>query len=87
MRDDYQVSIKEIDLLVELAESDPEVYGARLTGGGFGGSVVMQAHQGQGAIVAARIAQAYAGRSGRTPAVLVPALPAPPAKGFEKHFS
>src|SRR5262249_22966267 len=33
-RDDYQVSIPEIDLLVQLARQDSCVYGARLTGGG-----------------------------------------------------
>jgi galactokinase len=73
MRDDYQVSVKEIDLIVDLARRQPEVYGARLTGGGFGGSVVMLAHAGRGADVARRIARGYAERSGRTPAVLVPA--------------
>ncbi len=40
MRDDYEVSIAEIDRLVEIARSEPEVFGARLTGGGFGGSIV-----------------------------------------------
>src|SRR5262249_23730490 len=40
-RDDYQVSIPEIDLIVDLARSDERVYGVRLTGGGFGGSIVM----------------------------------------------
>jgi galactokinase len=73
MRDDYQVSVKEIDLLVELARQRPEVYGTRLTGGGFGGSVVMLARAGTGADVAQRIAASYAERSGRTPTVLVPA--------------
>ena len=43
MRDDYEVSVPEIDLIVELARRDPDVFGARLTGGGFGGSVVMLA--------------------------------------------
>jgi galactokinase len=73
MRDDYEVSVPEIDLIVELARGSPEVYGARLTGGGFGGSVVMLARTGTGAEVAQRIARAFAERSGRTPAVLVPA--------------
>jgi galactokinase len=72
MRDDYQVSVKEIDHLVDLARNEPKVYGARLTGGGFGGSVVMLAHAGTGAAVARRIAQAYAAQSGRTPTVLIP---------------
>jgi galactokinase len=40
MRDDYQVSISEIDRLVEIARREPNVFGARLTGGGFGGSIV-----------------------------------------------
>jgi galactokinase len=72
MRDDYEVSIPEIDMLVDIAESDRALVGARLTGGGFGGSVVMLARRGLGAIAAARVAAAYAERSGRRPAVLVP---------------
>jgi galactokinase len=72
-RDDYQVSIPEIDLLVELARGDADVYGARLTGGGFGGSVVMLVRSGAGSGVAQRIARAYAERSGRQPTVLIPA--------------
>jgi galactokinase len=72
MRDDYEVSIPEIDLIVELARGEPEVDGARLTGGGFGGSVVILVRAGAAGAVARRIAQVYAGRSGRTPTVLVP---------------
>ncbi|MBI1764273.1 MAG: galactokinase, partial [Acidobacteria bacterium] len=37
LRDDYEVSCRELDLLVEIAQNTPGVYGARLTGGGFGG--------------------------------------------------
>lgn len=40
MRDDYQISVPEIDLLTDLAMAVPGCYGARLTGGGFGGSTV-----------------------------------------------
>jgi galactokinase len=40
MRDDYEVSVPEIDRLVEIARAQPGCYGARLTGGGFGGSTV-----------------------------------------------
>jgi galactokinase len=72
MRDDYQVSIPEIDLMVELAKADARIYGARLTGGGFGGSVVMLAHAGTGRQAAEDIALRYAERSGCTPKVLVP---------------
>jgi galactokinase len=73
MRDDYAVSVPEIDLIVELARGTGEVYGTRLTGGGFGGSVVMLAHAGRGRAVAERVARDYAAQSGRTPRVLVPA--------------
>ncbi len=40
LRDDYEVSCKELDRLVESALSVPGVYGARMTGGGFGGCTV-----------------------------------------------
>jgi galactokinase len=59
MRVDYEVSTPEIDLLVEFARGEADVYGARLTGGGFGGSVVMLARAGTGARVASRILRRY----------------------------
>jgi galactokinase len=40
LRDDYQVSSKELDTLVELACQQPGVLGARMTGAGFGGCTV-----------------------------------------------
>jgi galactokinase len=40
LRDDYQVSCRELDLLVESAGSVAGVLGARMTGGGFGGCTV-----------------------------------------------
>ncbi len=40
LRDDYEVSSKELDVLVELARKQPGVLGARMTGGGFGGCTV-----------------------------------------------
>ena len=46
LRDDYEVSCKELDLLVELAASSPGVYGARMTGGGFGGCTVNLVREG-----------------------------------------
>ena len=71
-RDDYEVSIPEIDLLVELACAEAEVLGARLTGGGFGGSVVVLSRAGAAAKVAAHVAGEYARRTGHTPAILLP---------------
>ena len=40
LRDDYQVSSKELDVLVEVAWKQPGVLGARMTGAGFGGCTV-----------------------------------------------
>ena len=40
LRDDYQVSCKEVDILVDLAWGIPGVIGSRITGGGFGGCTV-----------------------------------------------
>lgn len=43
LRDDFEVSCAEVDTLVSLADSIPSaasVYGARMTGGGFGGCIV-----------------------------------------------
>ncbi len=39
-RDDFQCSVPEVDFLVETAAALPGCYGARLTGGGFGGCTV-----------------------------------------------
>jgi galactokinase len=45
LRDDYEVSSRELDLLVELVGSVKGVLGARMTGGGFGGCIVALAPQ------------------------------------------
>ena len=40
LRNDYEVSSRELDIMVELAYMSDGVYGARMTGGGFGGCTV-----------------------------------------------
>jgi galactokinase len=40
LREDYEVSCPELDLLVQIATNCPGVYGARMTGGGFGGCTI-----------------------------------------------
>lgn len=72
MRDDYEVSIPEIDQIVEIAKRDASIWGARLTGGGFGGSVVMLAKRGEAAEAAVRIAREYSLQCKANPAILVP---------------
>jgi galactokinase len=54
LRDDYEVSVPAVDAIVAAAQKDGEAYGARLTGGGFGGSVLVLARQGSGRAVALR---------------------------------
>jgi galactokinase len=69
-RDDYEVSVPAVDRLAALAQADPEVYGCRLTGGGFGGSVVLLAKAGCGRKAAERVARQYAKETGHRPTVL-----------------
>jgi galactokinase len=40
LRDDYEVSCEELDIMSEVARSHPACYGARMMGGGFGGCAV-----------------------------------------------
>jgi galactokinase len=72
MRDDYEISIPAIDLIVTLAMDAAGVFGARMTGGGFGGAVVIAAASGTAASVAADVSVAYAARSGNRCEILVP---------------
>jgi len=64
LRDDFEVSIPELDLLVELAY-DAGAVAARMTGGGFGGSVVALAERDDADALAAGVSAAYVARSGR----------------------
>lgn len=40
LRDDYQVSCPELDVLVQIAQANPAVLGSRMMGGGFGGCTI-----------------------------------------------
>jgi galactokinase len=72
MRADFEISTAEIDLLVGLARDADGVFGARLTGGGFGGSIVALADASNVGDAAARIAAEYARRVPLRPTVLIP---------------
>lgn len=74
LRDDYEVSTPEVDLLVDLVREQEGVHGARITGGGFGGSIVAVAESGAGHHAAARAVAEYEERTGRDARVLLPAL-------------
>ena len=75
MRDDFEVSTPEIDLLVELARGDADIFGARLTGGGFGGAVVMLARPARAAALA-NASRMSTRREPRARRRLVPLAPA-----------
>ncbi len=69
LRDDYEVSSPELDLLVEVATEHPGVYGARLTGAGFGGCTVTLVESAAVEGLAAALGAALRGRFGITPAL------------------
>jgi galactokinase len=72
MRDDFEVSTPEIDALVAVAQQQADVFGARMTGGGFGGSVVMLVVRGAAREIAELVATRYRAERGGTPAILIP---------------
>ena len=59
LRDDYEVSCRELDTLVELAWEQPGVLGARMTGGGFGGCTVNLVHEARCDAFEAAIREGY----------------------------
>jgi galactokinase len=59
LRDDYEVSCKELNILVELAYGLPGCYGARLTGAGFGGCTVNLVKADQAEVFIKRLKEGY----------------------------
>jgi galactokinase len=73
LRDDYEVSCRELDLLVELAQEigmDGGVFGSRMTGGGFGGCTVSLVQATKVAQVAEYITENYQSITDIAPKVL-----------------
>ncbi|WP_298235718.1 galactokinase [uncultured Azohydromonas sp.] len=73
LRDDYEVSVPEVDRLVELLQQHPAVFGARMTGAGWGGACVALCQAGMQEDVARAVLPAYAAGGGHGRA-LVPEL-------------
>ena len=67
LRHDYEVSCTELDTLVEIAQGLPGVYGARMTGGGFGGCTVNLVAAGQVGNFVSALSQAYEKATGIKP--------------------
>jgi galactokinase len=73
LRDDYEVSCRELNVLVEAAQeigAAGGVIGSRMTGGGFGGCTVSLVETAKAGEVAGRIADLYRRAFGIEPAIL-----------------
>jgi galactokinase len=71
LRDDYEVSVPALDTLVAMLQETPGVFGARLTGAGFGGACVALVEAGKGEAIAQDVIEKYK-RSGYAGRILVP---------------
>ena len=66
MRDLYEVSCRELDVMVDAAEGLPGFCGGRMTGGGFGGCTVNLVRDEHAAVFAKQIAERYLEKTGIT---------------------
>lgn len=73
LRDDYEVSVTALDTLVTMLQQTPGVFGARLTGAGFGGACVALVASGKAWAIAQDVLERY-NRAGYLGRILVPEL-------------
>jgi len=71
LRDDYEVSCKELDLMVGLASDVEGVFGARMTGGGFGGCTINLVRSESADSFKQSVASEYLKATGREPEIYV----------------
>lgn len=71
LRDDYEVSCRELDIMVELAERQPGILGARMTGGGFGGCTINLVSATESGEFRKRISEEYQTATGFKPDIYV----------------
>jgi galactokinase len=71
LANDYEVSCKELDLMVEIAMAQPGLIGARMTGGGFGGCTINLVESAAVNDFRRNVAGAYSSKTGRTPEIFV----------------
>jgi galactokinase len=70
LRDDYAVSLPALDEIVAALQNEPAVFGARLTGAGFGGCCVALVSKGQAGKTGRRITSRRFSAS--TPSIIIP---------------
>lgn len=80
LRDDYEVSCKELDLMVEIALEQPGVIGARMTGGGFGGCTINLVESAAVDAFKKSVAERYHAQTGLKPEIYV----SPAADGVQQ---
>jgi galactokinase len=71
LRDDFEVSCAELDLMVELGEKVDGVYGTRMTGGGFGGCTITLVKSECVEAFHASVSAGYERATGRKPEIYV----------------
>ncbi|MFT8592357.1 MAG: galactokinase [Bifidobacterium sp.] len=69
LKSDYEVTVPELDIAVDVARQNG-AYGARMTGGGFGGSIIALVKQGAGRTIAQKIADRFAAEGLHEPRAL-----------------
>ncbi|MGD9562939.1 MAG: galactokinase [Pyrinomonadaceae bacterium] len=69
LRDDFEVSCRELDIMVEIARRQPGVFGARMTGGGFGGCTINLVEAGFHRDLISNIASDYLAETGIEPEI------------------
>lgn len=71
LRDDYEVSCRELDVMTQLAREVDGVWGARMTGGGFGGSTINLAPDSIADRFCEVVARGYREATGITPTITI----------------
>jgi galactokinase len=69
LREDYEVSCAELEVMVDVAERQPGVYGARMTGGGFGGCTINLVEEAHSKAFQHRVAEEYQSATGIAPEI------------------
>jgi galactokinase len=71
LRDLYEVSCRELDLMVDLAYQQRGVYGARMTGGGFGGATINLVDAPHAGEFKEKMAKSYQRETGLVPQIYI----------------
>ncbi len=73
LRDDFEVTNEQLDVMARTAQAQPGCYGARMTGGGFGGCAVALVEADHAEAIAEAVSLAYRDATGITPYLFVTA--------------